>query len=381
VRRRIALLLAALAFPLAGSVAHAAPPAIKLSASAAVDAGARAGFRGRVTPPLPGARVGIFRGGSLMAGARVRRGGTYYVSARIRTPGPYTARLRGAVSKPVTVTIRPRLRAALVGEQVVGAALVVVASLDPPAAGALRVRVLRGGEQTFVRLYRGSARVQLGTASAAPLRVEVESVPRRGYALRRASLAAALAFPELQPGATGAGVVALRQRLAQLGYGLPAGGASFSYELRDSVYAFQKVQGLSRTGSADRATWRRLAHPLLPQPRFAEPATHVEVDKTRQVLLDVREGQIARILPVSTAGIAGYHTPEGRFAFYRKVAGYDSSPLGVLLNPLYFVGGYAIHGNPNVPPYPASHGCVRIPNWASYSFYASHGYGETVYVY
>jgi lipoprotein-anchoring transpeptidase ErfK/SrfK len=27
----------------------------------------------------------------------------------------------------------------------------------------------------------------------------------------------------------------------------------------------------------------------------------------------------------------------------------------------YFDGGYAIHGEPAVPPHPASHGCVRIP--------------------
>jgi len=83
------------------------------------------------------------------------------------------------------------------------------------------------------------------------------------------------------------------------------------------------------------------------------------------VLYIVRGGKIALISPVSTAGLAGYHTPEGRFAIYRKVVGYDPSPLGVLLNPMYFVAGYAIHGNPSVPPYPASHGCIRVPNFVN----------------
>jgi lipoprotein-anchoring transpeptidase ErfK/SrfK len=29
---------------------------------------------------------------------------------------------------------------------------------------------------------------------------------------------------------------------------------------------------------------------------------------------------------------------------------------------MYFKGGWAIHGNPYVPGYPASHGCVRTSN-------------------
>ena len=105
------------------------------------------------------------------------------------------------------------------------------------------------------------------------------------------------------------------------------------------------------------------------------------MDKSHQVLYLVRGGQIALISPVSTAGIAGYYTPEGRFAIYRKVTGFDTSPLGVLLDPMYFYGGYAIHGNPSVPPYPASHGCVRVPNFVINRLFTSEPYGETVYVY
>ena len=32
----------------------------------------------------------------------------------------------------------------------------------------------------------------------------------------------------------------------------------------------------------------------------------------------VRNGKIALISPVATAGIAGYYTPEGRFAIYER---------------------------------------------------------------
>ena len=76
----------------------------------------------------------------------------------------------------------------------------------------------------------------------------------------------------------------------------------------------------------------------------------------------MRDGQITQISPVSTAGLPGRFTPVGQFAVYRKVDGFDPSPLGTLYLPSYFTGGYAIHGNPSVPPYPASHGCARVSN-------------------
>ena len=296
-------------------------------------------------------------------------------------PGPYRIRLRGRSSNPVRVLIRPRLQAALLGSRRVGEPLTLVAGLRPASAGALRVRVLRGGKQTFSAVYPASARVQLGTTEAAKLQVEVAALPRAGYGGAGTSLSTTLRLPDLAPGDEGAAVAALANRLAELGYAIPGRTSSFSYELRDSVYAFQKAQDLPRDGVVGQATWARLQDPRELTPRYEEPADHVEIDKARQILLDIHGGRITAVLPVSTAGIAGYYTPVGKFAIYRKVPGLDPSPLGVLLNPLYFVGGYAIHGNPSVPPYPASHGCVRIPNWASYGFYAAHGYGETVYVY
>jgi lipoprotein-anchoring transpeptidase ErfK/SrfK len=48
---------------------------------------------------------------------------------------------------------------------------------------------------------------------------------------------------------------------------------------------------------------------------------------------------------------------------------------------MYFTGGYAVHGNPSVPPYPASHGCVRVPMWIADWMFETNDYGETVYVY
>jgi len=36
-----------------------------------------------------------------------------------------------------------------------------------------------------------------------------------------------------------------------------------------------------------------------------------------------------------------------------------------MYNPLYLVGGIAIHGSLDVPAKPVSHGCIRIPMYAA----------------
>ena len=48
---------------------------------------------------------------------------------------------------------------------------------------------------------------------------------------------------------------------------------------------------------------------------------------------------------------------------YRAVNQPVVAPLGTLYKPLYFKQGWAMHGEPVVPPYPASHGCVRTHDW------------------
>jgi hypothetical protein len=213
------------------------------------------------------------------------------------------------------------------------------------------------------------------------VRVRLTTLPRPGYDQVSRELTATLRPPNLSIGVTSPAVTELAHRLAALHYAVPSFSPAFGDDFVQSVYAFQKVQGLDRTGSVDAAFWTKLHDPRIPSPRYSQPTEHIEIDKTHQVLYIVRGGKIALISPVSTAGIAGYYTPEGRFAIYRKVTGYDPSPLGVLLDPMYFVGGYAIHGNPSVPAYPASHGCVRVPNFVIYQLFSSEPYGEVVYVY
>jgi L,D-transpeptidase-like protein/putative peptidoglycan binding protein len=383
VRRALLVLVSLAAWP-AAAAALPGPslgPTLTLKAPKATAYLHRIEFIGRLSPGAPDARVRLMRGRTLVTTGRVRPDGSFRVPVRLASPGPFHVTWLTARSSEVTVRIRPRLDAELVGSRVVGAPLRLVANLRPASAGFVRVQVIRGGQVGFDERYPGHAQISLGTRDVGTLRVRVSTVPKPGYDPLARELQTTLRPPYLTVGTTSTAVTELARRLSALHYVVPSLSSTFGDDFTQSVYAFQKVQGLERTGAVDAAFWIRLESPRVPQPRFRGPANHIEIDKTHQVLYIVRDGKIALISPVSTAGIAGYYTPEGRFAIYRKVVGYDPSPLGVLLNPMYFAGGYAIHGNPSVPPYPASHGCIRVPNFVIYRLFGSEAYGESVYVY
>ncbi len=197
----------------------------------------------------------------------------------------------------------------------------------------------------------------------------------------------------LGPGADGEPVRLLQERLASLRYDPGTPNGHYSAGTAAAVMAFQKVVGLPRTGAATPETIAALNQARDPSPLLpAGGATRIEVDLGRQVLFFYSAGLLTRILPVSTGsgkrycasagrGVPGHPgergvpkrkgrcgvavTPSGSFRVERKVGGRRTSYLGVLYNPLYFKGGYAIHGAPSVPGHPASHGCVRIPMHSS----------------
>ena len=176
---------------------------------------------------------------------------------------------------------------------------------------------------------------------------------------------------QLAPGAEGTEVLRLQERLVQLHYDPATVDGRYGEGTALAVMAFQKVSGLGRTGVADTATLEALATATDPAPLVPAGApTRVEVDMARQVLFVWSDGQLVKILPVSTGNGKRYceHgncgvavTPLGEFRAERRILGQHRSPLGVLYNPVYFHEGFAIHGSPSIPPYPASHGCVRVP--------------------
>lgn len=162
-------------------------------------------------------------------------------------------------------------------------------------------------------------------------------------------------------------------RLSDMGYWTGAVDGVFDSRSRSALLAFQKYERRDVTGRLTLDELHAIRHAASPKARELGYA-HVEVDLDRQVLLLVDENRRVRILPVSTGNDQPFkaegqtsiaYTPRGRFLVYEKESGWGTGPLGAMYYSNYISGGVAIHGSPNVPTDPASHGCIRIPMFSA----------------
>jgi peptidoglycan hydrolase-like protein with peptidoglycan-binding domain len=196
--------------------------------------------------------------------------------------------------------------------------------------------------------------------------------------------------PGLGPGAKGPEIQAMEAKLDAMKYSVGKVDGVYDGLTTEGVIAFQKVNGLPRTGRATPELLAKVTAASAPAPMMPDGgADRVEIDLKRQVLFVYKGGALLRTLMVSTGG--GYRycvdgacakavTPGGSFRTTWRVLGKHTSKLGVLYTPVFFNGGIAVHGAPSVPTYPASHGCVRIPMSASRWFYDTVPKGFAVYV-
>ncbi|MGA7397498.1 MAG: L,D-transpeptidase family protein, partial [Solirubrobacterales bacterium] len=133
------------------------------------------------------------------------------------------------------------------------------------------------------------------------------------------------------------------------------------YQTQQAVMAFQAWEGLDRDGVAGPATKAALRKAKRPKPKAKKPNRFLEVHLEKGVLLLVKNGRTKRAIHVS-AGKPGYDTPTGRYRVFRKELQSWSYPYSVWLPyASYFNNGIAFHEYNDIPPYPASHGCVRVP--------------------
>lgn len=177
----------------------------------------------------------------------------------------------------------------------------------------------------------------------------------------------------LDLGESGPAVLALQERLSDLGYWLGTPDGTYGQLTRQAVMAFQKAQGLGRDGTAGPVTLAALEAATRIAPREAS-GTHLEIDLARQILIVVEGGQTRWVINTSTGngeayadpggGTAVAATPPGRFTIQREIDGLRHAPLGTLYRPKYFNGGIAVHGSGSIPAHPASHGCARVTNAA-----------------
>ena len=211
------------------------------------------------------------------------------------------------------------------------------------------------------------------------------SAPRRILALAVVILSAGLVLHDaaVAPAArrSTANVAMIQAHLAELGY-LPAAAVhgSLNERTRQAIVAFQGWEGLERSGVAGQATFARLAAAARPLPSPGS-GSRIEVHLDRQVALLVRGKTVERAIHVST-GASATPTPTGSFRVYRKERNSWSFPYSVWLPwASYFTGGVAFHGHAEVPPQPASHGCVRIPLAEAPTVYAFARVGVLVRVF
>jgi peptidoglycan hydrolase-like protein with peptidoglycan-binding domain len=200
----------------------------------------------------------------------------------------------------------------------------------------------------------------------------------------------------LQQGDEGPEVEALQRRLAELGYRPGDTDGRFGAQTASAVLAFQKREGLQRDQVVGPEVQARLADPQGAGPRSDAPGRRIEVDLDRQILFAIGADGTVTTINTSTGsgkefqsaepgkGIVVAHTPVGEFSILRVIDDNEKAPLGTLYRPMYFTweGGFAIHGNPNVPAYPASHGCARTANWdQDFLWDAGFGVDDPVWVY
>ena len=173
----------------------------------------------------------------------------------------------------------------------------------------------------------------------------------------------------------------LQLRLATLGYlDRSDVSGSLDYVTSQALLAFQGWEGLGRTGTVTDGTQVRLFRSTRPKPVTHRPGRRIEIHRDLGVLLMLDGNEVERAVHTSTG--AGGVTPVGRFRVYRKELYSWSVPFRVWMPfAAYFVGGIATHEYPDVPAYPASHGCVRLPDGEAHRVYEFVEVGTPVQVF
>jgi lipoprotein-anchoring transpeptidase ErfK/SrfK len=202
--------------------------------------------------------------------------------------------------------------------------------------------------------------------------------------LTRADYAPPETGPKRVSHAAGAPVPGIRKaqkRLAALSY-LPkeAVDGLDGYRTQQAVIAFQAWNGLARDGVIGPATRARLKKAGRPKPGGRGPSRRIEVYRDKGVTLLISGGRTVRAVHVSSGG-PGTPTPAGSFKIFRKELKSWSVPFKTWLPyASYFFQGIAFHEYPDVPPFPASHGCVRVPVPEAKGVYEFAQLGTTVIV-
>jgi hypothetical protein len=235
----------------------------------------------------------------------------------------------------------------------------------------IRAKIRKGNvEGRFTVRFRARRAVAYG------IYVRHDRTPQQALFQARAG-AQAVDGNDAGDGSRGLGVALLKQGLRGLGY--PAGsGPYWTGALSRALMAYRKTNDMTRLFTANRQVFEKVfagqgAFKLL----HPEAGKHVEFDWSRQVLA-LADG--AKVVATYHASSGKPSTPTvlGMFHFYLKSAGVNAKGM---FDSNYFIAGYAVHGYPDVPTYPASHGCIRVPNADAPAIFAWIQLGDPIFVY
>jgi hypothetical protein len=327
------------------------------------------GVRLRLSPALPAVALGLLAGAALPASAAA-------VSLPLPKPAPSEERATTTPVPPPPPPVQPgraaiRVATGLATRRVRyvyrGQLVRVVGRVFPFVAGqVVVVEVVRRGR--VVRRLRAPVRQGRRGRGRFSVRFLVRRTGRVRVVAKHAATPRQAAFRSNSKrfrvvrwaaggGAGGTRVRLLQAGLRRLGYAVPVNGYYGAATSR-AVLAYRKVNGMGRVGFASRRVYakvfRRRGRFGLRYPRAGR---HVEFDWSRQVLVLARRGRAYATYHASS-GKPSTPTPFGTFRFYSKQWGVNSVGM---VHSSYFLGGYAIHGYPSVPTFPASHGCIRVP--------------------
>ena len=296
----------------------------------------------------------------------------------------------GGAQPPVApAKIKIKIKGAGGGNATVGDRIWAIATVTPFVPGQkVKIKLANRGDTVakknpFVRKVKGRkfGRVKLRSkplVENGKYRVRVKKKKTAAQAGASAkSKPFGLRYPDLDPGDRGPAVKLFNDLLRKQAY-FNTDGHNYGSHTERAVMAFRKVNGMERNFQATPGIFKALAEGKGGfKINYPGAGKHVEVDISKQVMALADGGEAKHVFHIAT-GAAATPSDQGAFTFYRKDPGYNS--IGMYYS-IYYNRGEATHGYASVPPYPASHGCIRNPIPDSVFIYNWIDLGDKMFVY
>jgi peptidoglycan hydrolase-like protein with peptidoglycan-binding domain len=245
-----------------------------------------------------------------------------------------------------------------------------------------------GGEQIVLERRANPKSAWVGTSSVLSSSKRVIKVKVRAFskwqfrAYHPASATAAADYSNvavckprpLTSGIQSKQVKLVQKRLKKLNYRPASVSGRVDGNTTQAVFAFQKANGLKRTGVVTPALYKRImtTKKKAKAPKWCKDNQRICIDISQQAAYLKANNGKRYAIPISSGGNYYYtdprsgardfaRTPRGVYKVYTKQPGYTEGPLGGYYDFSAFLGGYGVHGSASVPAYAASHGCVRVP--------------------